>query len=113
MQINWKHIVLFTFVTITAIVYAYLYYKPEPIVFDDHLLREIQNNLEMENKSLQDQVEQLATTNDKKEKLIDSLQSLKPKIKYVYIQKSNEIDSASVGTLINEFAHIFATSHIK
>jgi len=112
MTINYKHII-FVVVCFVAIFYAYMYYKPEPPVIDEDIINSIRLDLEYKNQVLQTKVDELKINNKAKQGTIDSLQSLKPKIKYVIIEKNNEIDNASVGGLINEYNRLFSTSRIK
>lgn len=51
--------------------------------------------------------------NEANAKQIDSLEKVKQKIKIIYLEKSKEIDNASVGVIVNEFENVFSTNDIK
>jgi len=43
----------------------------------------------------------------------DSLESLKPKIQIIYVNKSKQIDSASSHAILGDFNRIFSANNIK
>lgn len=113
MKWSWQQILAFAIVTIVAIVFAYLYFKPEPALFDSKLLQMQYDSLKVQKTRLESEISVLQADNKAKKVRIDTLENKKPKIKLIYVNKSKEIDNANVGTVVNEFSSIFATGGIK
>jgi hypothetical protein len=113
MKWAWQQILAFAIITIIAIVFIWLYFKPEPAPFDSKLLQMQYDSLRVQKTRLESEIWLLQADNKAKTIRIDTLEKRKPEIKLIYVNKSKEIDNANVGTIVNEFTGIFATGGIK
>ena len=112
MKPKWKNITLII-LGVYALVITYFYFRPEPVNYDPGFVQARYDSLQLEFNDLATEVDQVRTDNKKKANRIDSLENLKPKLKYVYIEKSNYIDIADFNVIVNEFSGIFSKNHIR
>jgi hypothetical protein len=120
LQINWRATALFFMLSTIIFVVVELFFvsnlrkqhKPQDSSF-------LETYLEAENDLLKKQQDSLKTTLklqkqaiSEKDSLLIVLSKKKNKLKIVYYEKYNKIDSYSIRQLINEFDTIFAKSGI-
>lgn len=111
-KINYKSAYI-VIVTIVAIVFVYLYFKPTPVDFDQQLIQMRVDSLDAQNKRLISVVGNLTEENKAKATRINALENLKPQIEKVYVQKSNEIDNSNAIGVIVELNDVFTTERIR
>lgn len=86
--------------------------QPQPQSFEKYY-RERTNELLLEKDSLINVIRQTFDKTKEYEQKIDSLQKLKSKISYVYINKYKEVDSSYAVGVADKFTSIFAKSGIR
>lgn len=99
--------------TVVAVIFIVLYFRKEPAVYDQELIDSRYKQLELEYQATLDELNNIKEVNIKRDATIDSLQTLKPKLTYVYIEKSKEIDNANTIGVVNEFSDIFTNNGIE
>lgn len=87
-------LIIILVVAITIV--SYIAFKKESAVFDDILYQKRINELEAEKDSLLISIEKGSEKEKKYIHTVDSLQNLKPKIQYVYIEKYKFVDNANI-----------------
>ena len=87
--------------------------KSPKVVFDDSVYIKKENELRREIDSLSNVVKIETQTKNSYINKIDSLTKIKKRVRYVYVQKTKKIDTASVNYLIKEFKSVFSTSGVK
>ncbi len=112
MKFDKKDIIIFVLCIALAIL-SYIAFGGKEIIYDDKFTKEQLKKLEESNKKLWSEVSELELSADKKQKRIDSLESLKPKIVIQYEKRYKEIDNASAISIVNEFKGIFAKDSIR
>ena len=108
-----KKTIAIVILSIALLIVSYIAFKTEPIAYDKELIEKRISTLEEENGHLNNDI---ATERKKTSEFlfkIDSLQTIKPKIITKYVTKTNEIDAASVGNIIDDFKSKFSNSSIK
>ena len=99
--------------SVLVIILGYVAFNPKTEQYNDSLLKYTLNRLKTENDSLLNCIAvrdgEIKAFNSK----IDSLQSLKPKIKIVYVEKYKEIDNANSGAIVAKFKNVFAKAGIR
>lgn len=113
MNLSWQQKLVFGIVTTIAIIFIYLYFKPEPEPYDKALLQMQYDSLKVQKTRLESEIKVIQADNKAKSSRIDTLEKRKPEIKLIYVNKYKEIDNSSVGGIVNEFTGIFSTSGIK
>ena len=113
MNLSWQQKLAFGIVTMIAIIFIYLYFKPEPEPYDKALLQMQYDSLKVQKTRLENEIKGIQADNKAKASRIDTLEKRKPEIKLIYVNKSKEIDNASVGGVVNEFTGVFSTNGIK
>jgi hypothetical protein len=99
--------------SVLVVIFGWIAFKTEPPPYDIGLINSQVKAKEIENALLK---ESLASEKLLRIKLFqqnDSLGNLKPKIEYRYVTKTNEIDNASVGDVVNDFQSVFTKDNIK
>ena len=69
--------------------------------------------LELDKKTIQKRLDSINFITKKLNATIDSIESLKPKIKIKYVEKYRQIDSSNSNYISKEFDSIFTANHIK
>jgi hypothetical protein len=111
MNIDKKTIAIIV-LSIALAVVSWIAYKPQP-VYDNSLIEGQLQELKDKNKLMGSYILYVEKTAFLKQQKIDSLESLKPKIEIVYVNKFKEIDNASANVIASEFKGIFAKSNVK
>jgi len=114
LEINKKNIVALIVCCLLTAFLTYKFTQKEVVIdFDKQWYENRQAQLKREIDSLNNRLsleyQKMDTYNSK----IDSIENVKQKIKYIYVKKYKEIDSASVGNVIGEFDRIFSDSGVK
>lgn len=114
MQFDLKHIVTIFF---ACLITSYLTYKimgkTPTIDFQKEWYEKRQSELKREIDSLSNKLSVEFKNSDMYESKIDSIENVKQKIKYIYVTKYKEIDTASVGSIVNQFQDLFTKSGVK
>jgi hypothetical protein len=112
MKLDKKDIIIFV-LCIAVGVLSYVSFGGKETVYDDKFTKEELKRLEEKNKQLWSEVGVLEAGADKKQKRIDSLESLKPTIVIQYEKRYKQIDNASAISVVNQFKDIFAKDSIR
>ena len=88
--------------------FAYVLIKQDKTVIINNQQELLHERDSLEN-ALKNQYEKIK----KYESNIDSLEGLKSKIKYIYIEKDRKIDSASANDVAADFEKLFAANNVK
>lgn len=87
--------------------------KDNPSPVDNTLLKKRLVQLESEKVKLTMAFNKQVAKADEYKSKNDSLEKLKPNIKYEYIKKVNQIDSSNTSLLVNDFNNVFTNNDIK
>lgn len=71
------------------------------------------NRLKSKNEILLNDIENIKRSNAHIDSLISKINSKKQDVRYVYIEKTKEIDDGSVAYLMDEFTVVFAKGNIR
>lgn len=99
---------LFIAVVILLIYFIGITFNKPNYVFDDKTYKRKEDSLKSKLDSLDKVLQSEIKSKTDLQNKIHYLDSLKQKIKYVYVIKEKEIDTASVPNLINKFKDVFA-----
>jgi hypothetical protein len=103
-----KSSLIISVLIVLVLILSYIVFNRETHIFDDTLFKkresELKQRIDSLDKVLQSEIKSKTDLQNK----IHYLDSLKQKIKYVYVIKEKEIDTASVPNLINKFKDVFA-----
>lgn len=106
---TWAIIIL----SILVVILGYIAFQPNPNPYNEELAKHELERLKQENSTLVKTIAgrdvKIIGFNTK----IDSLESLKPIIKTIYVTKYKEIDNASATAISNEFNNIFTNAGIE
>lgn len=107
-----RNIAIIILVIALAVV-SYIAFAPKPVPYDKKLFEDEIRKLNNEKKQLDSAyaVEKGKTKSFVSQ--IDSLEKLKQKPIYVYIEKTKQIDNASANGVVSELNNVFAGSNIK
>lgn len=94
-------------------VLSYISFGGKETLYDDKFTKEELKRLEEKNKQLWSEVSILEASSDKKQKTIDSLETLKPTIVIQYEKRYKQIDNASAISVVDQFKDIFARDSIR
>lgn len=111
MNIDKKTITIIILSIALAIV-SYIAFGKDAPVFDNTLVESQLKSLKQENDSLLTDAKMHQQKETKFEAKIDSLENLKPQIKYEYEKKYTQIDNANINGVVNDFKGIFADNNI-
>jgi spore coat polysaccharide biosynthesis protein SpsF (cytidylyltransferase family) len=99
--------------TLVAIIFIVLYFRKEPVIYDQEFIDARYEYLDSTYQVTLGELNDIKKQNKKRDAYIDSLETLKPKVTYVYLEKSKEIDSAHSNAIVNEFSDIFTNNGIE
>ncbi len=108
-----KKTIAILFLSFALVVVCFIAFKPEPKPYDKELIEKRVKQLQRENSQLTDEIAAELRKTRKFSKQIDSLEHIKSKIQIIYVDKSKEIDGASVGNVVNDLNHVFSDNGIK
>jgi hypothetical protein len=105
-----KKTVIIVILFLALCVVSWIAFKTEPISQENPFIEAQITTLQNENTRLFIEVSELRQKSSRSSSLIDSLESLKPKIVIQYEDKFKYIDGASSSAVAKEFADIFANT---
>jgi len=108
-----KKTIIIIVLSILVLILGYFAFNPRPTQYNDSLLKYTLNRLKNANDSLYNCIVVRDSEIKDFSSKIDSLQSLKPKIKIVYVEKYKEIDNAYAGAIVAKFENVFSKTNIK
>lgn len=103
-----KKTIIIIILSLAFAVVSWIAFKTEPVSQENDFIEAQINALQDENNRLHVQIMDLRVKSARSAELIDSLQSLKPKIVIKYEDKFKYIDGASANSIAVQFAVIFS-----
>jgi hypothetical protein len=107
-----KNIIIICLVVALAVV-SWIAFKQPPPPYDDTLIKSETKRLQRSNDSLMAHIGIITVDNARRDRKIDSLESLKPKIITKYDTIYKRIDNANSVSIANEFTSVFADANVK
>ena len=101
------------FMAIAIVILSYIAFKPTPLPYDEKFVREQINAVQHRNDELLKAIAVYQEDKKSDKNKIDSLESLKPKISVVYVEKYKEIDASNVSGVVSEFQNVFSEGNIR